>query len=66
MRVLVISKRELFDFFALQQAQLADKVAFGLVKIGFNAPVFLSLECADFLFALDDQAQGRTLHATGG
>ena len=56
-----------FDVFALELAELGfeDRRRAG-IQHGVDGPVFLRDEGANFLFALDDQAQGDGLHASGG
>ena len=56
-----------FDVFALELAELGfeDGRRAG-IQHGVDGPVFLGDEGADFLFALDDQAQRDSLHASGG
>ena len=56
-----------FDVFALVLEELGfEERRLASIEHGVNRPVFLRDEGADFLFALDDQAESDCLHTSGG
>ena len=56
-----------FDVLAFEFAELGfEQRRRAGVEQGVDGPVFLGDEGADFLFALDDQAQRHSLHPPGG
>ena len=57
---------ELFEFFAGKVGQAGDEGFVGFFAVRFNGPIFLRFKGFNGQLALNDQAQCRALHATGG
>ena len=62
----LVGQVELFELLAVKARELGAEFAVGMPQIRLDGPVFARIEGFDLLLALDDHAQRRALHATGG